>query len=118
MKEMIMTRKIKTGDAHAHSGPHQDFLPEAEIGPRAYAIWHARGCPEGTHQDDWFEAIGQLTEERGGKHGPTHGVTAEQTREHNESGKAHDTGPTNRERMIAIGRGNQQSGRHSGRETS
>ncbi len=87
------------------------LLDEEEVGPRAYAIWLARGKPEGTDRDDWFEAERQLRKERGGMHASTHAVAAEQAREANESRQARGAGPTNRDRMVAIGRGNQQAGR-------
>jgi hypothetical protein len=48
---------------------------------------------------------------RGKRHGPVPATPAEQVREAQESAKAHEAGPTNRERMVNIGRGNQQAGR-------
>jgi hypothetical protein len=27
-----------------------------DIAPLAYALWQARGCPDGSSQDDWFHA--------------------------------------------------------------
>jgi HSP20 family protein len=47
----------------------------------------------------------------GGKPEPTHDVAAEQIREANESEKARGAVASNRERMVDIGRGNQQAGR-------
>jgi hypothetical protein len=48
---------------------------------------------------------------RGGEPRQTHGTTAEQAREARESEEARRAGPSNRERMVDIGRGNQQAGR-------
>jgi hypothetical protein len=31
-----------------------------EVARLAYQIWQARGCPEGSSEDDWFEAERQL----------------------------------------------------------
>ncbi len=46
-----------------------------------------------------------------GKPGPMHATIAEQTHEANESEKAKRGVQSTRERMVKIGRGNQQSGR-------
>jgi len=47
----------------------------------------------------------------GGKPEPTHDVAAEQIREAKESGEAKGAVASNKERMVDIGRGNQQAGR-------
>jgi hypothetical protein len=52
-------------------------------------------------------------EETGGEQKPSHDTIAEQAREREESRKAHDAEASNRERMVEIGRGNQQAGRQS-----
>ncbi|WP_422925700.1 hypothetical protein [Singulisphaera sp. PoT] len=44
--------------------------------------------------------------------GMSRDVAAEQLREAEESRQAQNSGPSIRERMVDIGRGNQQSGRH------
>ena len=46
-----------------------------------------------------------------GKPVPTHEVAAEQVREARESAEAHQAEASNRDRMVDIGRGNQQAGR-------
>ncbi|HEY1755447.1 MAG TPA: DUF2934 domain-containing protein [Bryobacteraceae bacterium] len=33
---------------------------DREISQRAYAIWRQKGCPEGSAEEDWFEAAEQL----------------------------------------------------------
>ena len=33
---------------------------EEEIPVLAYKLWQARGCPEGSSQEDWFHAVEQL----------------------------------------------------------
>jgi hypothetical protein len=48
---------------------------------------------------------------RGGKPVPTHESTAEQVREAKERAEARDAEASNRDRMVDIGRGNQQTGR-------
>jgi hypothetical protein len=53
----------------------------------------------------------EASEDKGGKPVPTHEVAAEQVREARESEEAHDAEASNRERMVNIGRGNQQAGR-------
>jgi hypothetical protein len=49
--------------------------------------------------------------DEGGKPVPTHETAAEQVREASESQEARDAEASNRERMVDIGRGNQQAGR-------
>jgi hypothetical protein len=56
------------------------------------------------------EKLGAAKDE-GGKPVPTHDMTAEQVREARESEEARDAEASNRERMVKIGRGNQQAGR-------
>ncbi len=50
-------------------------------------------------------------EHQGGKPLPTHETAAEQAREAGETAQAHEAEASIRERMVAIGRGNQQAGR-------
>lgn len=38
-------------------------ISEDDIRARAYALWEAAGCPEGSHEEHWLEALRQLTEE-------------------------------------------------------
>lgn len=33
---------------------------EEELSLLAYALWQARGCPEGSPQEDWFRAVVEL----------------------------------------------------------
>jgi hypothetical protein len=48
-----------------------------------------------------------------GRPAPAHEVAAEQAREAEESARAHAAEASNRDRMVDIGRGNQQAGRQS-----
>jgi regulation of enolase protein 1 (concanavalin A-like superfamily) len=41
-----------------------DNVTEAEISARAYELWHERGCPIGSAEEDWFKAEFEL---RGGR---------------------------------------------------
>lgn len=88
-----------------------DDFPDPEIASRAYEIWRAGGCRGGTDQENWFEAERQLRMERRGKHATTRGDMAVQAREINESRQAREAEASIRDRMVAIGRGNQQAGR-------
>jgi hypothetical protein len=56
-------------NAHQHtSQSHQALINEhgiatfsdSEIAARAHEIWRARGCPEGSSQQDWFRAAEEL----------------------------------------------------------
>src|SRR5579862_8848279 len=54
-----------SGDADRHShtaAPGQGIATfgHAEIEALAHAIWQARGCPQGSPDTDWFEAVKQL----------------------------------------------------------
>ena len=42
---------------------HPDF-PNEIIAQRAYALWQARGCPQGSGDSDWFTARAELEAER------------------------------------------------------
>jgi hypothetical protein len=57
------------------------------------------------------DAIPPEPEDKGGKHSPTHETAAEQAREEAESQHARDAEASIREKMVNIGRGNQQAGR-------
>ena len=85
-----------------HGSERRDVLSAEEVEPRAYAIWLARGRPEGTEQENWFEAEWQPREERVGKRVSTHATIDEQARE--------AVAPS-RERTVDIRRENQQAGR-------
>jgi hypothetical protein len=52
-------------DAHLHahaSGPGHSIVPfgHDDIALLAYELWQARGCPQGSAQEDWFNAAEQL----------------------------------------------------------
>ncbi len=38
-------------------------ISEHDVRTRAYAVWEAAGCPDGSHEEHWLEALRQLTEE-------------------------------------------------------
>ena len=38
-------------------------IPHEKIAMRAYDKWCKRGCPQGTHMQDWFEAENELRNE-------------------------------------------------------
>lgn len=125
--------KASAGGPELASVPAGRPVPTHEqIALRAYQLWEARGRPEGDGSEDWFNAQRQLQDgspaaETGGSHHPdpghhshpgwsgkprpTHETAAEQAREARESEEARRAGASNRERMVDIGRGNQQAGR-------
>ena len=37
-------------------------ISEDDIRTRAYALWEAAGCPDGSHDEHWLEALRQLTD--------------------------------------------------------
>ena len=89
----------------------RDSISDGEIATIAYGLWLARGRPEGTDREDWFEAERRLREQWGGRSPVMHALAAEEVRKAIESRQAHEALPTNRDRMVDIGRGNQQAGR-------
>jgi hypothetical protein len=102
------------GSPRATTDELQDrIFTNSEIAPVAYDLWLARGRPIGTDRDDWFEAERRLHAGMGDPVSRRLLETDEQARMADESQRARESGPTNRERMIAIGRGNQQAGRQS-----
>ena len=38
---------------------------QQEIAVLAFTLWEARGCPEGTPEEDWFNAERELTAKAG-----------------------------------------------------
>jgi hypothetical protein len=38
-------------------------ISEDDIRLRAYALWEADGCPDGSHDVHWLQALRELTEE-------------------------------------------------------
>ncbi len=53
----------------------------------------------------------EIVEDQGGHPTPTHEASAEKAQATQESDEARDAEASNRERMVKIGRGNQQAGR-------
>jgi hypothetical protein len=53
----------------------------------------------------------EIVDDHGGKPVPTHEVSADKARESQESAEAVEAEASIRERMVKIGRGNQQAGR-------
>ncbi|MGD0361217.1 MAG: DUF2934 domain-containing protein [Bryobacteraceae bacterium] len=51
----------KTGDS-GHAAAHA--AGEDDIAARAYAYWEARGCPQGSPEEDWFRAVEELRSQR------------------------------------------------------
>lgn len=46
------------------AGTHQNSFPShEEIAQKAFEIWQAHGCPEGTAEQDWLEAEAELEAE-------------------------------------------------------
>ena len=41
-------------------------IPE-QIAALAHALWQERGCPEGSSEEDWFEAERKIREQRKGE---------------------------------------------------
>jgi hypothetical protein len=41
--------------------PHVTPPTDEDIAKLAYELWQARGCPEGSAEEDWFQAAKQLS---------------------------------------------------------
>jgi hypothetical protein len=58
------------------TGQHYGGIPHERIAKRAYEKWCQRGCPPGTHQQDWYEAEAELRAEMSGSSSvPRSGMT-------------------------------------------
>lgn len=47
----------RDADSYASIGPPLD---QRDVAARAYARWVERGCPQGSAEEDWFEAEWEL----------------------------------------------------------
>jgi hypothetical protein len=65
-----MSRKVRAASAVADESPGKTTLvykePNAtpaqeDIAKLAYALWQARGCPDGSSEQDWLRAEAELT---------------------------------------------------------
>lgn len=71
-KQEHLTGHEQSRQAHEHSAdPHRPSTQatvghgitafgHSEIAALAYQLWQARGCPEGSSDEDWFHAAEQL----------------------------------------------------------
>ena len=58
-----MARKqAKKPAAPAATAEPEPVVMSGQIAALAYAMWQERGCPEGTPEEDWFRAEGELRE--------------------------------------------------------
>lgn len=52
--------KVKTAKQSGAAPPKVEAPPEIQFSEQvaalAYALWEARGCPEGTPEEDWHQA--------------------------------------------------------------
>jgi len=71
-KQDHLTGQEHSRQAHEHSQDSHEHAPgatvghgiaafgHAEIAALAFELWHARGCPDGSPDEDWFHAAEQL----------------------------------------------------------
>jgi hypothetical protein len=55
----------RSEEAHRHTqaahAAHNTVAPShADIAARAYELWQAKGCPEGSGEEDWHRAAEEL----------------------------------------------------------
>jgi hypothetical protein len=110
----IVSKSLVTGDIRSgYGGPAARFV--ARTGPffspntreRTMAKFGRPKLSDAVHRPS------ETGKKKRGKPTPAHEVTAEQVREAEESAKARAAEASNRDRMVDIGRGNQQAGRQS-----
>ena len=53
---MVHEEPLSVVPAHAPVEPRPNGPLQDEIAVLAYSLWQARGCPEGTPDEDWFKA--------------------------------------------------------------
>ena len=58
----MATQATRTAAASLSEESQAATLHE-QITALAHALWEARGCPEGSPEEDWFNAEAQLKEE-------------------------------------------------------
>lgn len=56
------------GDVPATVGHGVAAFGHRDIAARAYQLWQARGCPEGSPELDWFQAVKELRSNAAGNH--------------------------------------------------
>jgi hypothetical protein len=59
---------VHTQDAHRDAAKKHDraLVGHGEIAAVAHKLWQARGCPEGSPEEDWFHAAQELRGRPGG----------------------------------------------------
>ncbi|MCI0379461.1 MAG: DUF2934 domain-containing protein [Gemmataceae bacterium] len=60
---MSRATSAPTATAAPMTGGNSASVPHEKIAMRAYEKWCKRGCPQGTEQQDWFEAEKELRQE-------------------------------------------------------
>ena len=65
-------QRIKLAEAPIKTAPSalRETVNTAEIAALAYHLWHARGCPVGSPEIDWFQAEQQLRPQTADVHSP------------------------------------------------
>lgn len=53
---MVQEEPLAVVPAHASVELNPNRSLQEEIAALAYSLWQARGCPEGTPDEDWFKA--------------------------------------------------------------
>jgi hypothetical protein len=54
------SKKADDPRGKTNGAPPSPKTPAEEIGALAYQLWQARGCPEGSAEDDWYRAEEEL----------------------------------------------------------
>lgn len=60
---MRNSKSMRNSTLTNSEGPAQDLpaiLAHGEIAALAYQLWHERGCPIGSPDEDWFRAEAEL----------------------------------------------------------
>jgi hypothetical protein len=56
----VARERAKQADGQAHANPGAAVPTQEEITGLAYSLWQARGCPEGSPEEDWLNAESAL----------------------------------------------------------
>jgi len=64
-RELVVSSRGGSAASSLQSSPNSVVLSQEAIARRAYRKWQARGCPSGTHLQDWLEAEAELKAELG-----------------------------------------------------
>ena len=59
-----LTMEHPTKQSEHAPEPAETFVPHSDIAALAFQLWNDRGCPDGSPEEDWYQAERHLTTKR------------------------------------------------------